>query len=404
MSRSPSSGRFGRLGERVALRAQLALGVTAVFSALEALNERLDSLRTASEEFTERLRSVSEGFDERLRSVSEGFDERLRTTSEAVSEQLHAIDERLESTSEALEAARERARVLDGRLRAETTRIHVLESRLAEVLTEHRSLQTALAAVEELVSAAHSRPSMWGFALEPFLDEVAGGVYGFRGGASEPASQDELYHGVLEVFRAPPGVVQDGQRPYLELIGDRAPVVEIGCGRGDFLDLLRERDTSYVGVDPDPGMFAAARARGNSDLVQTDANTYLESVPGSSVGAVVCSYVIEHMAADYLVRFMELSLEKLKPGGIFIAETPNPHSAHASKAFWADITRRGPVFPELALTLCWRLGFGSAYVFHPGGSGDAEKDRFVEREFALVATKAGAADEAGARPVESRPQ
>ena len=202
---------------------------------------------------------------------------------------------------------------------------------------------------------------------------------------------------MLDVFRAPPAIVQEGQRPYLELIGDRAPVVEIGCGRGDFLDLLRERDTSYVGVDPDPGMLAAAQARGHGDLVQADANSYLEGVPDSSVGAVVCSYVIEHMAAKYLVRFMALSLDKLKPGGIFIAETPNPHSAQASKAFWADITRRGPVFPEVALTLCWRLGFGSAYVFHPQGSGDAEQDRFVERAFALVATKAGATDEPGTR-------
>ncbi len=273
----------------------------------------------------------------------------------------------------------------------------MLESRLEEVLTEHRSLQNALAAVEQLVSAAHSRPSMWGFALEPFQDEVAGSVYGFRGGGSEPVGQDEVYSQVLDVFRGPPGIVQEGQRPYLELIGDRAPVVEIGCGRGDFLDLLRERGTSYVGVDPDPAMFAAARARGHSDLVQADANSYLEGVPGGSVGAVVCSYVIEHMPADYLVRFIELSLEKLKPGGTLIAETPNPHSARAGKAFWTDITRRGPVFPELALTVCWRLGFGSAYVFHPRGSGDAEKDRFVEQEFALVATKAPAADEADAR-------
>ena len=383
MSRSRSSGRPGHLPERLALRAQLALGVTAVFSALEALDERLDRLTTTTTEEFERLGLAAEEFDERLRATSEEFNERHRSTSETIKQ-----------VSETLGAMQERTRMLDGRLRADSTRIHVLESRLEEVLTEHTSLQNGLAAVEQLVSAAHSRPSMWGLALEPYRDEVAGDVYGFRGGPSEPNDPEELYTQVLDVFRAPPAIVQEGQRPYLELIGARAPVVEIGCGRGDFLDLLRERDTSYVGVDPDPGMLAAARASGHSDLVQADGNSYLEGVPDNSVGAVVCSYVIEHMAANYLVRFMALSLDKLKPGGIFIAETPNPHSAHASKAFWADITRRGPVFPEVALTLCWQLGFASAYVFHPGGSGDAERDRFVEREFALVAIKADDAEEA----------
>ena len=71
MSRSRSSGRLGHLAERLALRAQLALGVTAVFSALEVLDERLKRLTTASEQFNERLRTVFEEFNERLRATSE---------------------------------------------------------------------------------------------------------------------------------------------------------------------------------------------------------------------------------------------------------------------------------------------------------------------------------------------
>jgi hypothetical protein len=70
---------------------------------------------------------------------------------------------------------------------------------------------------------------------------------------------------------------------------------------------------------------------------------------------------------------LELSLKKLKPEGLFIAETVNPHSAAALKAFWVDLTHQQPIFPEVALALCKTTGFGSAFVFHPNGTGDVEE-------------------------------
>ncbi len=386
------SSRARRLTERLAVRAQLALGIRAVFSTLEAFDKRLEHLRATTEALDERLRTTTEALDERLRTTTEALDERLRTTTEALDERVRTASEAIDQATGASERMEERIGVVDGRLRAEATRVNALEVRLEEVRTDHLSLQREFPAIEQIVSAARLRPAMWGVALEPFVDEFAGNVYGFRGGTSAPPTERDVCRRMLDLFRAPPAVVQDRLRPYLELIGNRAPVVDIGCGRGDFLDLLRERNISYMGVDPDPGMLAAVRARGHSDIFQADANAYLESVPDRSLGAVFCAYLIEHLSASYLLRFIELSLAKLEPGGIFIAETPNPHSAHASKAFWADITRRGPVFPEVAVAICWTLGFGSAYVFHPHGSGDADADRFVEREFALVAKKTDEVD------------
>jgi hypothetical protein len=55
------------------------------------------------------------------------------------------------------------------------------------------------------------------------------------------------------------------------------------------------------------------------------------------------------------------------------------------KAFWVDLTHKQPIFPEVALALCKTAGFASAYVFHPNGTGDVDRDRFVQGEYAVVA-------------------
>jgi hypothetical protein len=98
--------------------------------------------------------------------------------------------------------------------------------------------------------------------------------------------------------------------------------------------------------------------------------------------------VIEHMAYADLARFMRVALHALRPGGLFVAETVNPHAPHAMKTFWVDPTHRHPLFPEVTVTLCRLAGFASAFVFHPLGTGHVEDDRYRESEYAVVATKA----------------
>jgi hypothetical protein len=76
----------------------------------------------------------------------------------------------------------------------------------------------------------------------------------------------------------------------------------------------------------------------------------------------------------------------LEPGGLFIAETVNPHSLAALKNFWLDLTHEHPIFPEVALALGRIVGFASAYVFYPNATDDAEADSFSAGDYALVAT------------------
>ena len=242
-------------------------------------------------------------------------------------------------------------------------------------------------AADRLVAEVRSLPYVSGTPFEIFEEPVAGRVqgYGRRNGDPDRAG---TYDAFEDIFRGPEHFIRDRQRHYLDLLGDRGPVLDIGCGRGEFLDLLRERGLEYTGIDPDPDMVGRCRAKGHERVEVSDANSYLEKCADDSIGAIFCAQVIEHMPYEELVRFYGLGLRKLRPGGLFILETVNPHSVPALKTFWVDPTHQHPLFPEVALALCEISGFESAYVFHPNGTGEVEVDRYETGEYAVVATKA----------------
>jgi SAM-dependent methyltransferase len=235
------------------------------------------------------------------------------------------------------------------------------------------------------VSAARAAPDPAALDLEVFDAGPAGKVIGYRRGRAGVAPEDD-YVAFEDAFRLSEDVIRERQRPYLALLGGRQPVLDIGCGRGEFLELLRDAGIAGRGVDLDAGMVSRARAKG-LEVEQGDAVVYLEHVPDGSLGAVFAAQVVEHLPYERLLAFLRLSARKLAPDGRLIAETVNPHSPTALKNFWFDLTHQHPVFPEVLLTLCRSIGFASAYVFHPGGSGDAERDREAAGDYALIADR-----------------
>ncbi len=278
---------------------------------------------------------------------------------------------------------------LDARV-ATVERIEPLVEGVTEALEAMRSrVQRAEESVERLsgfYDPARSLPYMAADSPFELRDvPVAGRVMGFVGGAN--LKEGEAYRTFEDVFRGPESRVRELQEPYLELLGDREPVLDAGCGRGEFLDLLKKRGIRAIGVDSDPGMVEHCHAKGHGEVVQADVNEYLADLPDGELGAVFSAQVIEHIPYADLTRFLERSREKLQPGGLFIAETVNPHAPEALKTFWVDPTHQHPLFPEVALALCRAAGYESAYVFHPGGLGDIERDRYTCTAYAVVATK-----------------
>jgi O-antigen chain-terminating methyltransferase len=160
--------------------------------------------------------------------------------------------------------------------------------------------------------------------------------------------------------------VLERQRPYVADFEGAAPVLDVGCGRGELLSLLREAGIGATGIDRDPDMVDLCRAEG-LDVEQGDAIAHLEGLDGESLGGVFAAQVLEHLPPAPLVRLLELARAKLRPGGILVAETMNPLSLVALKNYFADLTHAQPLVPETLVLLARQAGFGSTELrfLHP---------------------------------------
>jgi O-antigen chain-terminating methyltransferase len=150
--------------------------------------------------------------------------------------------------------------------------------------------------------------------------------------------------------------VRERQRPYVDDFRDAAPVLDVGCGRGEFLGLLRDAGIEARGVDADADMVAYARGEG-LEVEQADALAYLEAAQPGSLGGIFAAQVVEHLPPATLYRLLELAARALRPGGLLVAETINPLSPLALRSYFADLTHAQPLVPETLALLAGQAGF-----------------------------------------------
>lgn len=144
---------------------------------------------------------------------------------------------------------------------------------------------------------------------------------------------------------------------YLPHLRGHGPVLDVGCGRGELLRTLAEHGVEGSGVDLDGGMVAEARAAG-VDAHHGDAVEFLRSQPEHSWGAITAIHVVEHLPLDTLIELLELAATRLRPGGVLIAETPNPATLLVlGNSYILDPTHVWPLHPSLLGFLCERAGF-----------------------------------------------
>jgi SAM-dependent methyltransferase len=155
--------------------------------------------------------------------------------------------------------------------------------------------------------------------------------------------------------------VRSRQKLYVDDFRDAAPVLDVGCGRGEFLSLLRGAGVEARGVDADSDMVAYARGEG-LDVEQADALAYLEGRPDGSLGGIFAAQVVEHLPPAALQRLLDLAHAKLRPGGLLVAETINPLSPLALRNYFADLTHAQPLVPETLDLLARQAGFADTEI------------------------------------------
>jgi len=195
------------------------------------------------------------------------------------------------------------------------------------------------------------------------------------------------YVGFEQIFRGPESLIRERQKAYLPLLSRHGTVLDIGCGRGEFLEVLAEANVDAVGIDTNPQMVAHCKAKGLSNVIEGDAVQYLrESAPGS-IGTVFSAQVVEHLTPEDLLALVAIAYDRLSAGGVFIAETVNANSIEGAKTFFVDSTHVKPLFPETLAFLCKSVGFPLVRVFYPNGGGFDDAEPTLQPEFAIVATR-----------------
>jgi 2-polyprenyl-3-methyl-5-hydroxy-6-metoxy-1,4-benzoquinol methylase len=144
---------------------------------------------------------------------------------------------------------------------------------------------------------------------------------------------------------------------YLRLLEEHQPVLDFGCGRGELVATLRAHGIEAEGVDPDAGMVEEAQSR-DLPVHLADGIAWLRAAPEHSLGSIISVHVVEHLPLATLVELLELAATRLEPGGIFVAETPNPASLIVlGNSYILDPTHVWPLHPSLLTFLCERAGF-----------------------------------------------
>jgi SAM-dependent methyltransferase len=215
---------------------------------------------------------------------------------------------------------------------------------------------------------------------------------------------DPMYVSFEDRFRGTREDIKERVRVYLPdlekalVTTKNARVLDVGCGRGEWLELLRENDIQALGLDLNQIMVAQCRELG-LEVLAADVITHLKSLPSNTLGAVTGFHLIEHLPQKILIALLDESLRVLKPGGIVIFETPNPENILVgAHYFYTDPSHLNPLVPATTQFILEQRGFIRVEIrrlhkysdYFPVTDADEFKTTHMynEMDFAVIGTKA----------------
>jgi O-antigen chain-terminating methyltransferase len=165
-------------------------------------------------------------------------------------------------------------------------------------------------------------------------------------------SVDAAYVAFEDRFRGSKLEIVERLKVYLPILSEAKvgtkdrPILDLGCGRGEWLNLLRESKYIARGLDINRIMVEQSTSQG-LEAIESDAIQYLQSLSNDCLGAVTGFHIIEHLTLATLIELISQTVRVLKPGGLAIFETPNPKNLVVGACnFYSDPTHKNPVFPE----------------------------------------------------------
>ena len=224
--------------------------------------------------------------------------------------------------------------------------------------------------------------------------------------AQNPAF-DRWYQNLQDLHRGSGEALAKAQASYLSyfeplssLLKPAGPILDLGCGRGEWLSLLANQGWQVLGVDSSELVVDVARENG-LEVQLGDLLTVLEAQPANSLAAVTAFQVIEHLPFETIVALVHAAFRALLPGGILLLETPNPENIQvAAYSFWMDPTHKKPIPPPLIMDLSYHAGFRDGLVLRqnpwpnwdqtpaePSFEGQMNQRLFGPQDYAVLAYK-----------------
>lgn len=303
------------------------------FSLIEAVRESL----ALNKQLIEQIKA--------LQVQVNGMSDRITATDERV----NGVSDRITATDAGVNNLSDRIMATDVRLAATNERVNGIGDRISA--TEERHLRNDTYLKNDLAQQKRL--------ITLFLEEA-------RQRLPEPFSQEQLqtlvnedqhlldafYAAFEDQFRGSREDIFKKLKVYIPLIEEAKvgttdfPILDVGCGRGEWLELLSESGFIARGLDINRALLDECKNRG-FDVIESDVIAYLQSLPDGSLGAVTGFHIIEHLPFTALIKLLNETARVLKPGGLAIFETPNPKNLVVGACnFYSDPTHRNPLFPE----------------------------------------------------------
>jgi 2-polyprenyl-3-methyl-5-hydroxy-6-metoxy-1,4-benzoquinol methylase len=297
------------------------------FNLLQALRESV----VINQQLVAEISSLKTQLNENLQTVDtqlQANHERLQT----VDTQLQANHERLQTVDTQLQATHDHLQTVDTQLQANHEHYIRNDSYVKnDLMQQQRLIGLFLEEARRRLPAPFDQEQ-----LQTFVNE-------------DEHLLDAFYVAFEDYFRGSREDILNRLKVYLPLIEQAnigtpdAPILDIGCGRGEWLELLRDSGYISKGIDINRVMIEQCQARA-LDVMAADVIDYLQTLPENSLGAITGFHIIEHLPFKILMRLFAETVRVLKPQGLVIFETPNPENILVgSNNFYLDPTHHHPL-------------------------------------------------------------
>ena len=381
--------------------------VACVQSTIEALNDTnraLVALSAKNEAFSPRIEALREEFNlafHELRNEAQQLVDvrthwsqwRVDWENKLAANEIHF----LKSVAELQSSFQHRVTIMDANYREQVKAHHAnFEAAMVRQSEEiHKRFWADLDRIRteyETVIHAELRLARQKASLARVADQVAG--------SAPPEFGNIDWLKFAEKFRGSEASVKERQQIYAMRFRSHAPVLDIGCGRGEMLEVFRQAGVAARGIDLNDDSIALCQNKG-LEAEKADLFIYLNGLADSSLGGVVCCQVVEHLPPERLPQMIRLLHDKLRRGGLVAIETPNPEClAIFATHFYIDPTHRHPIPPALMSFYLEEAGFGRIEVERLYPAVEAmpslaelpeafRKDFFGSLDYAVFATRLG---------------